>query len=62
MRKARVVSSLSLVLLIAVLYATFTDLVLLAAFAPAAAATAILQYRYHSRLIELQNSDEARWA
>lgn len=62
LQKARVVSFLSLIVLVVVLYAVFTDLILLVAFAPPAAATAILQYRYHNRLIELQNSDEARWA
>jgi hypothetical protein len=55
------VSFLSLIVLIAVLYAVFTDLILLVAFAPASVAIAILQYRYRNRLIELQNSDEARW-
>lgn len=61
LRKVRVLSYLSLLVLFAVLCAMLTDPIMLAAILPAAAATAILQYRYHGKLIELQNSNEARW-
>ena len=61
MLKARILSYLSFLLLFAALDAVLTDIIMLAAVIPAVAATVILQYRYHNRLMELQNSDEARW-
>ena len=61
LQKVRVLSSLSLLVLFAALYAVLIDVIMLAAVAPAAVASAILQYRYNNRLIELQNSEEARW-
>jgi putative flippase GtrA len=61
LQKVRVLSSLSLFILFAALYAILTDIILLVAIIPLAVAIAILQYRYNNKLIELQNSDEARW-
>jgi hypothetical protein len=57
LQKVRVLSYLSFLVLFAALDAILTDTIILVAIIPAAAATAILQYRYHNRLMELQNSD-----
>ncbi len=60
--RSRLLSYLTLPLMLAALDAIFTrSILLLVVVIPSGAVALILQYRYHGKLVEIQNSDQARW-